>query len=89
MFAPGAGGPSELLLDVTILAGGVGESRDDKDILNIEVPLHARYGVPKRDGELIDGVVLLPPEAFWACALEKADDDGAGGGTTHILIPGK
>ena len=86
VFAPGAGGPSGLLLDVIIPGGGVGESRDDKDILSIEVPLHARYGVPKRDGELIDEVVLPPPEAFWACAQERADGEGAGEGTTHIFI---
>jgi PIG-X / PBN1 len=79
VFAPGAGGPSGLLLDVTVPRGGGGESPDDKDMLSIEVPLHARYGVPKRDGELIDEVVLPPPEAFWACAQERADGDGGGG----------
>ena len=85
-FAPSSSGPSGLLLDVTIPGGREGESRDDKDILSIEVPLHARYGVPKSVGELIDEVVLPPPEAFWACAQERADGEGAGEGTTHIFI---
>ena len=83
VFAPGAGGPSGLLLNVTIPGGGGGESRGDEDILSIEVPLHARYGVPKRDGELIDEVVLLPPEAFWACTQERVDGNGDGGGATQ------
>ena len=90
VFAPGAGGPSGLLLDVTVPGDGGGESRDDGDILSIEVPLHARYGVPKRVGELIDEVVLPPPEAFWACAQERADGDGHGhgGGAARIFMPG-
>ncbi|KAI9463700.1 PIG-X [Lactarius psammicola] len=87
VFAPGAGGPSGLLLDVAVPGGGGGESRDDGDILDIEVPLHARYGVPKRDGELIDEVVLPPPEAFWACAQERADGDGHGHGGERMKVP--
>ncbi|KAI0275535.1 hypothetical protein BGY98DRAFT_992095 [Russula aff. rugulosa BPL654] len=55
VFAPAAGGPSTLLLDVNIP----------------EVPLHARYGVPKK-------VMLPPPVAFWACPQEeKASGSGA------------
>jgi hypothetical protein len=88
VFAPSAGGPSGLLLDVIIPGGGGGESRDDKDVLSIEVPLHARYGVPKRDVELIDEVVLPPPQAFWACARGRADGDGDSEGATQIVIPG-
>jgi hypothetical protein len=77
VFAPGAGGPSGLLLDVRVPEAGGGESHDDGDILSVEVPLHARYGVPRRDGELIDEVVLPPPEAFWACARGDSDGEGA------------
>ncbi|KAH9083615.1 PIG-X [Lactarius deliciosus] len=75
VFAPGAGGPSGLLLDVTVPGSGGG----DDDILSIEVPLHARYGVPKRDGEQIDEIALPPPEAFWACPQERAYSGGDGG----------
>jgi hypothetical protein len=82
VFAPGAGGPSGLLLNVTISEGDGGGSRDDNDILSIEVPLHARYGTPKTDGELIDEVVLPPPEAFWACAREQSVGGGDGRGAT-------
>jgi hypothetical protein len=82
VFAPGAGGPSGLLLNVTVPEGGGDSSRNDNDILNIEVPLHARYGIPKADGELIDEVVLPPPEAFWACGW---DGDGDGGGASQIF----
>ncbi len=84
VFAPGAGG---LLLDVIFPGGGGGESCDDNGTLTIEVPLHARYGVPKRDGELIDEVVLPPPEVFWAYAQERADG-GDGGGVTQFFTPG-
>ena len=42
MFTPGAGGPSVLLLNVTVQEGDEGESHEDDDILSIEVPLHAR-----------------------------------------------
>ena len=42
MFAPGAGGPSGLLSNVTVPEGDEGESHEDDDILSIEVPLHAR-----------------------------------------------
>ena len=84
VFAPGAGGPSGLLLNVTVPEGG--ESHEDDDILSIEVPLHARYGVPKTqtDGELIDEVVLPPPEAFWACAEGHMDGGGDDGGASQI-----
>ncbi|KAF8273868.1 PIG-X [Lactarius quietus] len=85
VFAPGAGGPSGLLLDVIVPEGDRGESREDNNILSIEVPLHARYGVPKKDGELIDEVVLPPPQAFWACPQEHADGDGNGG--EHMQVP--
>lgn len=84
VFAPGAGGPSGLLLDVRVPEVGEGESREDDDILSVEVPLHARYGAPRRDGELIDEVVLPPPEAFWACARS----DSGGQGTSQIFVPG-
>ncbi|KAF8264177.1 PIG-X [Lactarius quietus] len=87
VFAPGAGGPSGLLLDVTVPEVGGGENHNDNDILNIEVPLHARYGVPRRDGELIDEVVLPPPEAFWACAEEHADGDHHGDGRDPLHVP--
>ncbi|KAI9442287.1 PIG-X [Lactarius indigo] len=79
VFAPGAGGPSGLLLDAVVPGNGGG----DDDILSIEVPLHARYGVPKRDGELIDEVALPPPEAFWACPQERADS----GGDERMQVP--
>ncbi|KAI0267131.1 PIG-X [Gloeopeniophorella convolvens] len=64
VFAPGAGGPSALLLDVT--------SPEGETEIEVEVPLHARYGVPKSSGDMLDEVMLLPPEAFWAC---PRDDD--------------
>ena len=82
VFAPGAGGPSGLLLDVTVPEG------EDNDILSIEVPLHARYGVPKRDGELTDEVVLPPPEAFWACTRERLGGEIDSGGAPQIPVPG-
>ncbi|KAI0250341.1 hypothetical protein BJV78DRAFT_591103 [Lactifluus subvellereus] len=77
VFAPGAagaGGPSGLLLDLAVPEGG-----DDESVLSIEVPLHARYGVPKTEGEPIDEVLLPPPEAFWACAQEGAVGSGGAG----------
>jgi len=73
VFAPGAGGPSGLLLDLI-----VPEIRDGS-ILDIEVPLHARYGIPRMGGELIDEVVLPPPEAFWACPQPGAHGSGVKG----------
>ena len=86
VFTPGAGGPSGLLLNVTIPEGDGGESHEDNDILSIEVPLHARYGVPrtKTDSELIDEVVLPPPEAFWACAEGYVDGGGDDGGASQL-----
>lgn len=71
VFAAGAGGPSGLLLDVVVVPVA------DEGIVEIEVevPLHARYGVPKSGGDLMDEVVLPPPEAFWAC---PASGDGEG-----------
>ena len=78
VFAPGAGGPSGLLLDLAIPEG-----EDDESVLSIEVPLHARYGVPKTEGEPIDEILLPPPEAFWACAREGAVGSG-GGGTSRV-----
>ena len=75
VFAAGAGGPSGLLLDLAVPEGG-----DDESVLSIEVPLHARYSVPKTEGEPIDEILLPPPEAFWACAQEGAVGGGGGGG---------
>jgi PIG-X / PBN1 len=75
VFAPGSGrgASSGLLLDLTIPERRGGDDDQVEDVLSIEVPLHARYGVPKTEGrELIDQVVLRPPEAFWACAQEAA-----------------
>ena len=74
VFAPGAGAdaPAGLLLDL-IVPGGEGVDDEGEDgstrsgVVQIDVPLHARYGVPKTGGELIDEVALPPPEAFWAC----------------------
>jgi len=72
VFSPGAGAdaPAGLLLDLTI-PGGEGVEGEDSStrssVIQIDVPLHARYGVPKTGGELIDEVALPPPEAFWAC----------------------
>ena len=37
MFAPGAGGPSGLLLNLTVPEGEEGESHEDDDILSIKV----------------------------------------------------
>jgi hypothetical protein len=78
VFAAGAGGPSGLLLDLAVPEGG-----DDELVLSIEVPLHARYGVPKTEGEPIDEILLPPPEAFWACAQEGAVGGGGGGGASY------
>ena len=97
MLAPGAGGPSGLLLNVIVPEGDGGERHEDDDILSFEVPLHARYGVPrtKTDGELIDEVVLPPPEALCngpACAEGHVDGGGDGigalGGASQISVPG-
>jgi len=76
VFAPGAGGPSGLLLDLIIPEGG-DVAQVDRNTLSIEIPLHARYGVPKAGGDLTDEVVLPPPEAFWVCPQQKASGSGA------------
>jgi hypothetical protein len=78
VFASGSGhgAPSGLLLDLIIpeeRRGGDEEEGGSVVVLSVEVPLHARYGVPKTEGrELIDKVVLPPPEAFWACKQDAA-----------------
>jgi hypothetical protein len=83
VFAPAASGPSALLPDVNIPEGvddmGRDQDQGDGNVFSIEVPLHARYGVPKSGGELIDEVMLPPPVAFWACLQEGASGSG---GTT-------
>jgi hypothetical protein len=80
--------PSGLLLNVTVPEGDGGESREDNNILSVEVPLHARYGVSKTDGELIDEVVLSPPDASGACGWERANSGGDGGGASRIFMSG-
>ena len=54
MFAPGAGGPSGLLLNLTVPEGEEGESHEDDDILSIKVIFCIRNtGFPKpKTGEL-------------------------------------
>jgi hypothetical protein len=89
VFAPAASGPSVLLLDVNI-PEGVDNMDQDQDqgngnVFSIEVPLHARYGVPKSGGELIHEVMLPPQVAFWACPQEKASGSGSGGTTLTFL----
>lgn len=87
VFASAAGGPSALLLDVYIpdkMDQDQGEG--DANVLSVEVPLHARYGVPKSGGELIDEVMLPPPVAFWACPEEKASGSGGTNLTFHSLM---
>lgn len=85
VFAPGAGGPSGLLLDLAIPEGVGG---DDGGVLSVDVPLHARYGVPKQRGagELIDEVVLLPPEAFWACPGQQEASTSSGGALSFSFL---
>lgn len=82
-FAPGAGGPSGLLLDVVVpdavdLDEGIVE-------IDVDVPLHARYGVPKTGADLMDEVVLPPPEAFWACPA-SGDGEGAPRPRSNLLL---
>lgn len=87
VFAPSASGPSALLLDVNIpkgadnmdqdQGGGEGVGEGDGNVFSIEVPLHARYGVPKSGGELVNEVMLPPPVVFWACPQERASGNGA------------
>ena len=69
MFASTVSGPSALLLDLIIPedVDKVEMNQGSGNVFSIEVPLHARYGVPKSGGELMDEVVLSPPTAFWAC----------------------
>jgi hypothetical protein len=71
-----ASGPSALLLDLIIPEGVDNTDKGDGNVFNIEVPLHARYGVPKSGGELMDEVVLPPPAAFWACPQQRASGSG-------------
>ncbi|KAI9507423.1 PIG-X [Russula earlei] len=81
VFAHGAGGPSGLLLDVIVPESVNDDEADEGDgrTLSVEVPLHARYGVPKAkmEGELIDEVVFPPPEAFWACREQERRAGGS------------
>ena len=101
VFAPGAGAdaPAGLLLDL-IIPGGEGPEGEDgstwSSVIQIDVPLHARYGVPKTEGELIDEVALPPPEAFWTCPtassrnVKGAPDIfilGGGGGFLCFVLP--
>ena len=82
VFAPGAGAdaPSGLLLDLIVPEGGeavedvgIGGDGEDGSVVQIDVPLHARYGVPKMGGgERIDEVTLPIPEAFWACPMTNS-----------------
>lgn len=69
VFASTVSGPSALLLDLIIPedVDKVEMNQGSGNVFSIEVPLHARYGVPKSGGELMDEVVLSPPTAFWAC----------------------
>lgn len=87
-FAPAAGGPSALLLDVNIPEGvdNVNRDQDDGNVFGIDVPLHARYGAPKGGGELIVDVMLPPPVAFWACPQEKGSGRGGMALTFHLIL---
>lgn len=76
MFAPAAGGPSTLLLDLIIPESVDKVDEGDGNVFSVEVPLHARYGVPQSGGELMDEVVLPPPAAFWACPHQSASGSG-------------
>ena len=89
VFAPAASGPSTLLLDVNIPEGvdKVDEEQGDGNEFSIEVPLHARYGIPKSGGELIDEVMLPPPVAFWSCPQERASGSGGTTLTKHFIYP--
>ncbi|KAF8502383.1 PIG-X [Russula emetica] len=88
VFAPAASGPSALLLDVNIPEGVVDNVDQDEggdgNEFSIEVPLHARYGVPKKGGELIDEVMLPPPVAFWTCPQEK---ESGSSGAKQTQVP--
>jgi hypothetical protein len=89
VFAPAANGLSALLLDVNIPEGidNADQDQGDGNVFSIEVPLHARYGVPKSGGELIDEVMLPPPVAFWACPQEGASGSGGTTLTNISFIP--
>ena len=67
VFAPAASGPTKLLLDLIIPEGVCNTDQSDGNMFSVEVPMHARYGVPKNGGELMDEVVLPPPAAYWSC----------------------
>jgi hypothetical protein len=99
VFAPGAGAdaPSGLLLDLIVPEGGEaaddvgigGEGEgEDGSVIQIDVPLHARYGVPKTGGgELIDEVTLPIPEAFWACPTTNSRNiEGAPPGHSYPIL---
>jgi hypothetical protein len=76
------------LLDVNIPEGvdNMDQEQGDGNVFSIEVPLHARYGVPKRGGELIDEVMFPPPVAFWACPQEGASGSGGTTITFHLSL---
>jgi hypothetical protein len=82
VFAPAASGPSALLLDLIVPEGVDDMDQGDGNVFSIDVPLHARYGVPKSGGDLMDEVVLPPPAAFWACPEQRV---GGSGGTAPIF----
>ena len=86
MFAPAASGPPALLLDVNNPEGidKVNQDHIDGNVFSIEVPLHARYGIPKSGDELIDEVMLPVLVAFWSCPQETAS--GSGGTTLTKLF---
>ncbi|KAF8482791.1 PIG-X [Russula ochroleuca] len=83
VFAPAANRPSALLLDMIIPEGVDKMDQGSGNVFSIEVPLHARYGVPKSGGELMDEVVLLPPTAFWACPQQRA----SGSAENRLQVP--
>ena len=76
VFAPAAGGPSTLLLDLIIPESVDKVDKGDGNVFSVEVPLHARYGAPQSGGELMDKVVLPPPAAFWACPQSASGSGG-------------
>jgi hypothetical protein len=63
------------LLDL-IIPGVDDMKQGDGNVFSIEVPLHARYGVPKSGDDLMDEVVLPPPVAFWACEQRVSGSGG-------------
>ena len=96
VFAPGAGAdaPSGLLLDLIVPEGGeavddvgIGGDGEDGRVVQIDVPLHARYGVPKMGGgERIDEVTLPIPEAFWACPTTNSRNIEGAPPVIHTLF---